>query len=557
MPSLWWRDAVIYQVYVRSFADGNGDGIGDLAGLRSHLDHIHQLGADGIWLNPHYPSPQRDHGYDIADYFGVEPAYGDLAAFDALVEEAHGRGLKVLLDLVANHCSSAHPWFVAALRAGPGSPERARFVFCEGTGPDDALPPNNWPSVFGGPAWTRVLEADGRPGQWYLHIFDPSQPDLNWRNADVPTLFDEVLKFWFDRGVDGFRIDVAHGMFKHQELLDWPCDENGMFGYNEHMWNQPEVHEVYRSWRALSDSYAPMRELTFVGEVWVPEVRQLADYLRPDELQQAFFFDLLIQPWDAEAMQTAVRHGLAQMEATGAVVTWTLSNHDLPRTVSRYGRVNIQAPAGSSADPLQLARSRGEVDLELGQRRARAAILLLLALPGSVYLYQGEELGLPEVYELPDDVRQDPIFFRSGGTEIGRDGCRVPLPWDQNIRSSFGFSPAGTSAPPWLPQPDWFGKYAVASQQEDATSCLQLYRAALAQRRLFFPDPLGAVEWLDTGGRSDVLAFRRDLAACVVVTGSESFELPSAWGEIAVSSADLGSRSLPANAAAWLTAANG
>ena len=556
MSSQWWRDAVIYQVYVRSFADGNGDGIGDLTGLLTHLDHIQELGADGIWLNPHYPSPQRDHGYDIADYFGVEPAYGDLAAFDALVTEAHQRGLKVVLDLVANHCSSAHPWFLAALHAGPGSPERARFVFCDGTGPDGTLPPNNWPSVFGGPAWTRVQETDGRPGQWYLHVFDASQPDLNWRDADVPALFQEVLTYWFDRGVDGFRIDVAHGMFKRQDLPDWPCREDGTFSYNEHMWNQPEVHQVYREWRALTDSYAPARELTLVGEVWVPEVRQLADYLRSDELHQAFYFDLLTQPWNADDVRGAVERGLAQMDTTGSIVTWTLSNHDIPRTVSRYGRVTIDDFHGTSADPLQLARTRGEVDLELGQQRARAAILLLLALPGSVYLYQGEELGLPEVYDLPDDVRQDPIFFRSGGTEIGRDGCRVPLPWDQDARPSFGFSPAGATAEPWLPQPDWFGKYAVASQRNDAASCLHLYRAALTHRRGLFPDPLGALEWLDTAGRADVLAFRRGGAVCVLVTGSAPFALPLSWGAVVLRSADMAAeRMLPGNAAAWLAGA--
>lgn len=555
MPSQWWRDAVIYQVYVRSFADSNGDGIGDLDGLRSRLDHIQELGADGIWLNPHYPSPQRDHGYDIADYFGVEPAYGDLASFDALVAEAHQRGLKVLLDLVANHCSSAHPWFQSALTAGPGSPERARFVFCEGLGEDGELPPNNWSSVFGGPAWTRVQEADGRPGEWYLHIFDSSQPDLNWRNDDVPALFEDVLKFWFDRGVDGFRIDVAHGMFKHQDLADWPCGACGASGYNVHMWNQPEVHAVYRSWRALADSYSPERELTLIGEVWVPTVEQLAEYLRPDELQQAFFFELLVQPWNADAMRAAVQRGLYQMDATGATMTWTLSNHDIPRTVSRYGRLRIEQSTGSAADPIQIARARGEVDLDLGERRARAAILLLLALPGSVYLYQGEELGLPEVYDLPDSVRQDPIFFRSGGLELGRDGCRVPLPWDEASRPSFGFSPAGSAAAPWLPQPDWFGKYAVATQQDDVSSCLRLYRKALSSRRRTFSDPAHGVEWLATGARTDVIAFRRDRAVCVVVTGSEPFELPPTWGQVVLGSQDVLNRTLPANAAAWLDGA--
>ncbi|RKS69316.1 alpha-glucosidase [Motilibacter peucedani] len=545
-PTRWWQDAVVYQVYVRSFADGDGDGIGDLAGLRAHLDHVAALGADGIWLNPHYASPQRDHGYDIADYFAVEPAYGTLEDFRGLVRDAHERGLKVLLDLVANHCSQDHEWFRAALAAAPGSPERARFHFCDGRGADGELPPNNWSSIFGGPAWTRTTDADGRPGQWYLHIFDPSQPDFDWSHLEVAQMFEDVLRFWFDQGVDGFRVDVAHGMAKHPELPDWPCREDGTSDYNAHMWNQPGVHDIYRRWRALADSYAPERELMFVGEVWVPEVSHLAEYLRPDELHQAFFFDLLLQQWDGTSIRGAITRGVEQSSATGTPATWTLSNHDVPRTVTRYGTTR-DPQAASNGDPIASARTRGEVDLESGTRRARAAILMLLALPGSVYLYQGEELGLPEVYDLPDEARQDPIFFRSGGEEVGRDGCRIPMPWTED-RPTFGFS-GDADVDPWMPQPDLFGKYAVSAQEQDASSTLALYRAALRARRTYAS---GELEWLDTGDQA-VLAFRRGAMVCVVNTGTTAYQLPQQWGQARVASAELVDGHLPPDAGVWLS----
>ena len=555
-PSAWWRDAVVYQVYVRSFADSNGDGIGDLDGLRQRLNHVTTLGAAAIWINPHYPSPQRDHGYDIADYTGVEPAYGDLAAFDALVAEAHARGLKVLLDVVPNHCSADHPWFAAALAAAPGSPERDRFHFVAGAGESGDQPPNNWASVFGGSAWTRVTEADGRPGQWYLHLFDSSQPDLNWADPAVPALFDQMLRFWFDRGVDGFRVDVAHGLHKLAGLPDWPCvdgchPEAVEDTYNAHMWNQPAVHDVYRAWRALAESYRESGERLLVGEVWVPQVTDLAQYLRSDELHQVFYFDLFVQPWDADRMRAAIERGLAQAGATGAATTWTLSNHDVPRTVSRYGRLSVPEADPTAADPIKAARARGEVDLDLGNRRARAAILLLLALPGAVFLYQGEELGLPEVYDIPASARQDPIFFRTGGAEIGRDGCRIPLPWRQEP-PTFGFSAGDAPAPPWLPQPDWFGKYAAEAQDGDAGSMLNLYRAALEHRRGLFPGETG-LTWLPVGGRDDVLAFARGGSVCVAVLGDEPFAAPAEYGDVVLASAAMPQRVLPGSAAAWLT----
>ncbi len=432
----WWTDAVVYQVYLRSFVDSNGDGIGDLAGLTARLDHLSMLDVDALWLNPCYRSPQHDHGYDIADYLAIDPAYGDLDDFRALVEEAHSRGIRVLMDMVANHCSVEHEWFQSALGAPVGSPERSRFLFRDGRGVDGELPPNNWQSVFGGPAWTRVTEPDGQAGQWYFHAFDSSQPDFDWRSADVADHFDAVLRHWFDLGVDGFRIDVAHGLVKSESMADWITDDAAA-GHNYDMWDQPEVHDVYRRWRAIGDSYRPPKY--FVGEIWVPESERLSAYLSPDELHQAFDFDLLVQPWNAERMRAAVDRGLDQAARTGGTPAWTLSNHDVHRTATRYGqRQDLTAPLPT--DMIAAARREGDVDVPLGVARARAAIMLQLALPGSVYLYQGEELGLPEVFDLPAEARQDPIWRRSEGAVRGRDGCRVPLPWIGSA-PAFGFSP--------------------------------------------------------------------------------------------------------------------
>ncbi|OXM61271.1 glycoside hydrolase family 13 protein [Amycolatopsis vastitatis] len=539
-PRSFWDDAVVYQLYVRSFADSDGDGVGDLGGVVERLGHIAGLGADAIWLNPCYPSPQADHGYDIADYREINPEYGSLETFDRLVAEAHARGLRILMDLVPNHCSDQHPWFTAALAAGQGSPERARFLFRDGRGDQ---PPNNWQSVFGGPAWTRVTEPDGTPGQWYLHLFTREQPDFDWRHPDVLAYFDDVLRFWFDRGVDGFRIDVCHGMIKDAALRDWDGD-----GYNAHSWNQPEVHEIFRRWRALAAGYGPERDLLLVGEVWVPDPADLDHYLRPDELHQAFSFDLLVQPWEAAALRGAVERAVAGTAAHGAPAAWTLANHDVHRAVTRYGIVRPE-PAPVSNDAFAaLMRPRGEVDTALGERRARAALLLVLALPGSVFLYQGEELGLPEVLDLPDEARQDPVFHRSGGREKGRDGCRVPLPWRADA-PAFGFG-AGT---PWLPQPGWFAGYAADVQEADGASMLHFYRRALRTRRGRDLGEPGPVEWLGTGDDA-VLAFRRGELVCVVNTGSGPFTPPAGWGEVVLGSA-RSEDGVPGDSAAWFAPA--
>jgi alpha-glucosidase len=493
----WWRDAVIYQIYVRSFMDSDGDGIGDLPGIRSRLPYLRELGVDALWLNPFYPSPQADAGYDVSNYRDVDPRFGKLADFDELVRNAHALGLRVIIDLVPNHTSSEHAWFRAALAAGRGSRERARYIFRDGRGPGGDEPPNDWGSNFGGPGWTRVTEPDGAPGQWYLHLFAPEQPDLDWTNPEVRAEFDSILRFWLDRGVDGFRIDVAHGLAKDPEMPDlagnFAISGPAMEGHPH--WDVDEVHDVYRAWRRVSDSYPGER--MFVAEVWVQRPQRLALYLRPDELHTAFNFGFLLAPWDARALRAAINESITALAEVGAPTSWVLSNHDVMRHVTRYG--------GG----------------ELGTRRARAAALLMLALPGGAYVYQGEELGLPEVTDLPDGVRQDPTFFRTGGAEPGRDGCRVPLPWSGK-EPPFGFGPAGAS---WLPQPADWAELTVERQETDPGSMLTLYRNALRLRRELPALGDGCLTWIEAG--EDVLAFRREPGfVCVVNVGDQPADLP-------------------------------
>jgi len=463
----WWRSAVIYQVYPRSFADSDGDGIGDLPGTTSRLGYLASLGVNAVWISPFFPSPQADAGYDVADYCDVDPLFGSLADFDTLVTEAHSRGLRVIIDLVPNHTSDAHPWFRRALAAGPGSPERGWYHFRDSDPSDPDRPPNDWPSEFGGPAWTRTPD-----GQWYLHLFDSRQPDLNWEYSGVRAAFLDVLRFWLDRGVDGFRVDVAHGLIKAPGLPDAGHSRAELATLPTSaapFWDQDGVHEIYREWRRLLDSYPGERVM--VAEAWVNPADRIARYVRADEHHQAFNFTFLDTAWTATELRERITASVAANEPVGAPTTWVLSNHDVIRPATRLA-------LAAKERATQLGPPVTPPDPTVGQRRARAAILLMLALPGSAYLYQGEELGLPEVLDLEPGVRQDPTFARTGGARLGRDGCRVPLPWRREA-PAFGFSPTGAA---WLPQPGEFAALAVDQQVGVPGSTLELTRSLIAMR---------------------------------------------------------------------------
>ncbi|WP_130340943.1 alpha-amylase family glycosyl hydrolase [Micromonospora kangleipakensis] len=534
----WWTEAVIYQIYPRSFADSDGDGIGDLPGITARLGHLAELGVDAVWLSPFYPSPQADAGYDVADYRDVDPLFGRLADADKMIAEAKARGLRVIVDLVPNHTSSAHRWFKAALAAAPGSPERQRYVFRDGQGADGTEPPNDWQSVFGGPAWTRVPG-----GQWYLHLFDTGQPDLNWDNPEVRTEFLDVLRFWLDRGVDGFRVDVAHGLIKQADLANWQEPQEILSGKEADkprppMWDQDGVHEIYREWRRLLDSYDGERIL--VAEAWVEPAERLARYVRPDEMHQAFNFEYLLAAWTAPAQYAVVTRSLEATDAVGAPTTWVLSNHDVVRHASRLG-----LPVGTPR-PNGIGIGDPQPDAALGLRRARAATLLMLALPGSAYLYQGEELGLPEHTTLPDEARQDPTWERSGHTERGRDGCRVPIPWEADA-PSYGFGPTDAS---WLPQPPSWAEYALDRQRGVPGSTYELYRTALRLRREHGL-ARGPLEWLSSG--DEVLAFRN--RGLTVLTNFGPAAVPAPTGEVLQSSAPLDDDGrVPTDVTVWVRA---
>jgi alpha-glucosidase len=538
MPRLWWRSAAIYEVYVRSFADGNGDGIGDLAGVRARLPYLRDLGVDAIWFTPWYPSPMADGGYDVADYRDIDPMFGTLGEAEQLIEEAAGLGIRVIVDIVPNHCSDRHRWFREALAAAPGSRERDRFWFRAGRGKEGQLPPNDWSSIFGGSAWTRTQDDDGTPGEWYLHLFAPEQPDLNWDNDEVRKEHEDVLRFWFDRGVAGVRIDSAALLFKDAALPDFDADNAPA---PHPFTDRDELHEVYRSWRALADGCAGDRIL--IGEIWLPDPERFARYLRPDEMHTAFNFDFLACPWEPERLRSCIDATLAAHAPVGATATWVLSNHDVTRHVTRYGRkdTKFEFAAKTSAIP--------DVDLELGTRRARAAALLTLSLPGAVYIYQGEELGLPEVEDLPTGALQDPMFFRSNGRDPGRDGCRVPLPWDGE-EPPFGFSRAGATAEPWLPQPSSWGELTAARQAGLEESMLSLYREALRIRRTEPELQDGPLRWLNTP--FGVLAFARgDDFLCLLNLSDSAVELPR-HAALLLASDPLENGRLPSDTAVWL-----
>ena len=512
---------MFYQVYPRSFADSNGDGVGDLDGIRSRIDYLVVLGIDAIWLNPVMRSPMADHGYDVSDPRDIDPLFGDITAFDALVADAHARGIRMVIDLVPNHVSSEHPWFREALATAPGSAARNRFHFRDGRGPGGQEPPNNWPSIFGGPAWTRVTEPDGTPGQWYLHVFAPQQPDLNWTDPGVVEDLEKTLRFWLhDRHVDGFRIDVAHGMAKPADLADhdgW--DENELLGHaaSDPRFDNPEVHAIHRGIREVLDENP---HAVTIGEIWVSDHERFSAYLRPDELHLGFEFHLTLAGWDANEIKEAIDKGFAAVAGTPASPTWTLSNHDVDREVSRYG--------GGAR----------------GLARARAMILLELALPGAVFVYNGAELGLPNV-DLPDEVLQDPVWERSGHTDRGRDGCRVPMPWE-GTSPPFGFT---TAAQAWLPQPQEWAALTVEAQLSEEDSTLSLYRRAIRLRHERQEITGDEIAWYDSP--PGCLAFGRTGGlTCVLNAGTEPVMLPA--GTVLVSSAPIVDGHLPPNCAAWL-----
>jgi alpha-glucosidase len=475
----------VYQLYVRSFADANGDGKGDLAGIRSKLAYLAALGVDAIWLNPCYPSPQADGGYDVSDYFGIEPDYGTLADFHALVAQARAHGIRILMDVVPNHCSSEHPWFSEALKSAPRSNARGRFYFRDGNGPHGNLPPNNWQSIFGGSAWHRTRDPEGTPGQWYLALFTPHQPDLNWDHPEVPEMFEAMLTFWFDAGVEGFRADAVTVLGKSGELADSAApDQPDSHALNGQFTHRPEGHVSWRRWRRLVDNYNARngRDVCLIAEADTQgRADILRQYVNEHEFHQAFAFDLMLAPWHAPALRDAVRYTVDNLVERDLAPAWTLNNHDAQRCVTRYGRADATDPDNYVRTTLDNVDAA--VDLVIGTRRAGAAATFALALPGSIYLYMGEELGLPEVLDLPDNARRDPVFAQTRGEKFGRDGCRIPIPWRDDPAASYGFSPAHCAAP-WLPQPSGWGTFGAEAQQRDPGSMLALYKRAIQARRL-------------------------------------------------------------------------
>ena len=557
----WWRQAVVYQVYPRSFYDANGDGLGDIKGVTTHMGYLHDLGVDAIWLSPFYPSPLADGGYDVADYRNVDPRLGTLEDFDEMVGAAHAAGIKVIVDIVPNHTSTEHPWFKEALAAGPGSPERDRYVFRPGRGEHGELPPNGWKSTFGGPGWEPVGD-----GEWYLHLFAVEQADLNWKSPEVHEDFKRTLRFWSDRGVDGFRIDVAHALAKDLDsrpLEEWPDDpdqaslsQDGTGGDNP-LWDRPEVHDIYREWRQVFNEYDPPRFA--VAEAWVAPEHQWM-YASPEELGQVFNFELSKAGWFADELRLAIEEGLAAAERSRSTTTWVLSNHDMPRHATRFGLPQVRSLVHHQlVNDWLLRDGRTYVeDRELGARRARAALLMELGLPGSVYLYQGEELGLFEVADIPWEALEDPEARMSahGDAIKGRDGCRVPLPWvADDPTDAFGFSLGESHAAPHLPQPAWFGAFAADAEEADEGSMLWFYRRALALRaELLTATGDTSLTWADDYD-DQVIAYRRPTADGRMLTsvtnfGTRPVELPE--GEVLLASTELADGALPPDATAWL-----
>jgi alpha-glucosidase len=541
--SQWWRSGVIYQIYPRSFADFNGDGIGDLKGITQKFESLASLGVDAVWLSPFYSSPQKDAGYDVSNYVDVDPIFGTLADFDDLLEKAHGLGIRVMIDLVPNHSSDQHQWFQKALAAEPGSPERAFYHFKDGRGESGELPPNNWVSMFGGPAWTRVIEKDGKPGQWYVHLFDSSQPDLNWANRAVQLEFEKILKFWLDRGVDGFRVDQPHAMAKAEGLPDHPYVQEAGAGFiegreNPPMWFQEEVHEIFRNWRKILESYPGDRAMC--GEAYVYPLSLMAKWVRPDEFHQTFNFRFLDAGWDSKKLFEAINESFEAFDSVGAPSTWVLNNHDVIRHASRFGGDYGRATASDG-----IGANQAQPDPELGLKIAKGATLFMLGLPGASYLYQGEELGLPEHTTLEDGYRQDPTFARTNGQRVGRDGCRIPLPWEPEGNSS-GFSESGNS---WLPQPVIYKDLSRLLQEGDPGSTLSFYKIALRLRKQHGLGE-GSFGWLTGHQGPNSLGYENSGVKVIYNFGVEPIDL-SGLG-VLISSEPLKGSQLEINQCAWV-----
>jgi alpha-glucosidase len=541
----WWHSGVIYQIYPRSFSDANGDGMGDLRGIENYLQSLAELGIDAIWLSPFYLSPQKDAGYDVSDYKQVDPLFGTLADFESMLRKAHSLSIKVMIDLVPNHSSDQHEWFQKALASKPGSRERDYYHFKDGLGESGELPPNNWQSMFGGPAWTRIIESDGKPGQWYCHLFDSSQPDLNWSNPSVKNEFESILKFWLDIGVDGFRVDQPHAMAKASGLPDHPYVDEAGAGFiegreNPPMWFQEEVHEIFRSWRKILDSYQGDRAMC--GEAYVLPLSFMAKWVRPDEFHQTFNFRFLDAGWNPKTLLEAIDESFEAFDAVGAPSTWVLNNHDVMRHASRFGGEYGRTTASDGVGPDQ-----PQPDYELGIKIARGATLFMLALPGASYIYQGEELGLPEHTTIAPEFRQDPTFFRTNGQRVGRDGCRVPLPWDSSSKSN-GFSETGKS---WLPQPDSYSGLARSNQAGISGSTLELYKSAIGLRKELSLGR-GSFGWLPNHQGPNSLGFRNGEVDVIFNFGKDPIDLTGR--KVLLASEELSGFSLGQNQGVWLAA---
>jgi alpha-glucosidase len=541
--SQWWRSGVIYQIYPRSFADSNGDGLGDLKGITSRLDSLAALGIDAIWLSPFYCSPQKDAGYDVSNYVDVDPIFGTLSDFDNLLEKAHGLGIRVMIDLVPNHSSDQHEWFQRALAAKPGSPERAFYHFKDGLGENGELPPNNWVSMFGGPAWTRVTENDGKPGQWFVHLFDSSQPDFNWANPEVQLEFENILKFWLDRGVDGFRVDQPHAMAKSEGLPDHPYVHEAGAGFiegreNPPMWFQEEVHEIFRKWRKILESYPGDRAMC--GEAYVYPLSLMSKWVRSDEFHQTFNFRFLDAGWDSKKLFDAINESFEAFDGVGAPSTWVLNNHDVIRHASRFGGDYGRATASDG-----IGSGQPQPDPVLGLQIAKGATLFMLGLPGASYLYQGEELGLPEHTTLENKYRQDPTFARTNGQRVGRDGCRIPLPWEPE-GDSIGFSESGKS---WLPQPTSYKELARSIQEQDSESTLSFYKTALGLRKQLGLGE-GSFSWLAGHQGPETLGYENSGVKVIYNFGTQPVDLSNF--EILISSEPLSGKQLATNQCAWI-----